>query len=110
MRANEPSSTSSEPNRTGSLTLPRSCTLRNAGELKSALLAADAEAESLQVDASGVEQIDCSGLQLLVSLVKTRRRNGRTVSFVQPSAALSRAARLVGLEPWIELPETEVLR
>lgn len=74
------------------------------------LLAANAESESLQLDASGVEQIDCSGLQLLVSLLKTRRRSGRTVSIVQPSAVLIRAARLVGLDRWIELPETEALR
>jgi anti-anti-sigma factor len=110
MSANDPSSAANEPSLIGSLTLPRSCTLRSAAELKSALLAADTESKTLQLDASGVEQIDCSGLQLLVSLIKTRRRTGRTVSIVQPSAAFIRAIRLLGLDPWIELPETEVLR
>jgi len=108
MREPEPSWAAEERIPTCALVLPRCCTLREAAELKSAVLAANAESPILRLDASGVEQIDCAALQLLVSLTKTRAQSGRATLIVRPSPVLVSAIRLLGLERWVELAAQEV--
>ena len=82
------------------LALPAELTIYNAAELRGLLLAhvdAHAQNEACRLDGSAVDQVDASGLQLLVSLARTLVPLGRTLRLGQPSAALQAACESLGL-------------
>lgn len=58
----------------------------------------------VRLQAHRVERTDTAILQLLASFMQAARRQGIAVSWERPSAALCRAARLLGLVRALELP------
>ena len=72
-------------------------TIYQVAELKPMWLAAWAAGID-GVDVSQVTDIDASGVQLLVALNQMARREGRTLSFSEPSAPLREARAGLGAE------------
>jgi anti-anti-sigma regulatory factor len=84
---------------TSSLALPAELTIYTAGETRPqwlAWLAAD-DAESLQVDASGVTEVDAAGVQLLVALARALQAQQRRLLLERPSPVLRGACERLGL-------------
>ena len=67
------------------LSLSEDLTIYHALEQKTALLAALASTEELELDLMHVREIDTAGLQLLILLKKEAQRAGKTLSFVAHS-------------------------
>jgi anti-anti-sigma regulatory factor len=89
---------------TSSLALPAELTIYTAGETRPqwlAWLAAD-DAESLQVDASGVTEVDAAGVQLLVALDRALQAQQRRLLLDRPSPALHAACERLGLTGLLE--------
>lgn len=66
---------------------------------REAMHAADAlpaEVHHIEVDASGVNEVDGAGVQLLIALHHTANHKGRPLVLTQPSAALRRACERLG--------------
>jgi anti-anti-sigma factor len=63
-------------------------------------LAKATDDEHCTVDASAVEQADAAGVQLLLSLDKALRQQGRQLQLLAPSAALCDACEALGLADW----------
>ena len=72
--------------------------IANAKELHRKLAKLPGEKREVLLDASEVEVVDTSGLQLLVALVLERRRRERPVRWKDPSDVVRGAAREFGLE------------
>ena len=86
------------------LALPAELTIYTAGETRPqwlAWLAAD-DAESLQVDASGVTEVDAAGVQLLVALDRALAAQHRGLHLQGPSPALRGACERLGLTGLLE--------
>lgn len=89
---------------TSPLALPAELTIYTAGETRPqwlAWLAADG-AESLQVDASGVNEVDAAGLQLVVALSRALEAQHRRLQLDRPSPALQTACERLGLTGLLE--------
>jgi anti-anti-sigma regulatory factor len=89
---------------TSSLALPAELTIYTAGETRPqwlAWLTAD-DAESLQVDASGVTEVDAAGVQLLVALDRALQAQQRRLLLDRPSPALRGACERLGLTGLLE--------
>jgi anti-anti-sigma regulatory factor len=89
---------------TSSLALPAELTIYTAGETRPqwlAWLAAD-DAESLQVDASGVTEVDAAGVQLLVALARALQAQQRRLLLDRPSPVLRGACERLGLTGLLE--------
>jgi len=87
------------------LLLEKHLEMKNVRDLAERFAAALAESDRLAVDGSRVSRIDGSGLQLLLAMVETARREGVEVAWRQPSAALQEAVALLGLEVELNLAE-----
>lgn len=89
---------------TSSLALPAELTIYTAGETRPQWLAwlAANDAEALQVDASGVAEVDAAGVQLLVALARALEAQQRGLRIEQPSAALRGACERLGLTGLLE--------
>ena len=93
---------------TPSLALPAELTIYTAGETRPqwlAWLAADG-GESLQVDASGVAEVDAAGMQLLVALARALQAQQRRLLIERPSAVLRGACERLGLTSLLESAPT----
>lgn len=89
---------------TSSLALPEQCLLRDAVEMK-ATMVEHAAANDMTVDISAVERVDAAFVQVLVALVKQRQGQGKALPAWQgSSAALSEAARVLGLNELMKFP------
>lgn len=82
--------------------LPAELTIYSVMETRDALLTwvekTRAEsADTLQINAAAVEQIDGAGLQLLASLTAT----DANWAVLQPSATFAEACRIIGLAHWL---------
>jgi anti-anti-sigma factor len=72
-------------------------TIYEAAEQKQELLNALAASDELDIDLSGVDEIDTAGLQLLVLMRREGRRAGKAVRVVDQSAALVEVLERYGL-------------
>ncbi|CAK0780277.1 STAS domain-containing protein [Gammaproteobacteria bacterium] len=72
-------------------------TIYEAVTLKTALMAALEEGPVLELDLSGVEEIDTAGLQLLLLLKKEAQIGGRSVRFLQHSLVVQEVIDLCDL-------------
>lgn len=70
------------------ISIAQDMTIYNAAELKQLMTDALSVHETLEIDFSGVAEIDTSGVQLLILLKREALRLGRTVRFVAHSAAV----------------------
>jgi phospholipid transport system transporter-binding protein len=87
-----------------SLILGADCTLREAGNLKSRLLAAEPGSNGVTLDGRAVERIDTAGLQLLVAFARREAASGRPVAWVSASDELLGASARLGLLEVLGLP------
>jgi len=62
------------------------------------------DAETMILDASKVETVDTSGLQLMLALVKTAIANSKTVQWQNPSEVFVSSATRIGLAEKLQLP------
>lgn len=62
------------------------------------------DAETMILDASKVETVDTSGLQLMLALVKTAIANSKTVQWQNPSEVFVSSATCIGLAEKLQLP------
>lgn len=91
-----------------SLALPAELTIYTASETRPqwlAWLAAD-DAESLQVDAGGVTEVDAAGVQLLVALARALQVQQRRLRLDRPSPALRAACDRLGVACLFEPGQT----
>jgi len=70
------------------LRLEGELTIYRAAELKIELLNAMAKTSPVEVDLSGVTEVDGAGLQLLIMIKKEAARSGKTVTFAAHSPAV----------------------
>lgn len=81
-----------------SITLPESLTIHQIeGQLGDLRLAFQADADTLNLEASNVEAIDTSGLQLLLALIKQAQSQNKTIQWITPSEQLTTSATKLGL-------------
>lgn len=97
------------------LALPSELTIYSLGALKAACLDAmpkasrakrtpSREAGAWPVDASAVNEVDASGLQLLLALSTSLQARRRTLQLVNPSQPLVNACQSLGLASLLRSP------
>jgi phospholipid transport system transporter-binding protein len=87
----------------GSFAVAAECTVADAGALKSGLAKLLDESGSVTLDISAVQRIDTAGLQVIATFVRERESQGRQVQWQGDSAAVSAAAKLLGLGELLKL-------
>lgn len=90
-----------------SLELASVCTLREAAELKSQLMAQVGQPGDVEINAGHVGKIDTAGLQLLLAFVRQMDADGRGLAWTQTNPELYRAAAQLGLVEALKLPAVE---
>ncbi len=80
------------------------CTVADAGSLKTGLAKLLEEPEPVTLDVSAVQRVDTAGLQVIAAFVRERESQGRRVQWAGEAAALTNAARLLGLDMLLKLP------
>jgi anti-sigma B factor antagonist len=75
-----------------------------AHEIKQTLLAAVRDVSALEVDLSGVTEIDSAGIQLLMMLRSAARERACEVLLAGPSPAVCEVFELLGLTEWFDGP------
>ena len=88
---------------TENLDLGAKCTIIRAEELHKQMEDLLQTGHDVEVDASQVEQIDSSVLQLLVSLHQTLSQDGRNLHWKSPSEQTLVSAKLLGLDTHLGL-------
>jgi anti-anti-sigma factor len=73
-------------------------TIQTAAEHKTALLAALSSGGRLDVDLSGVTELDTAGLQVLLLLRREALEAGSAVRLLSPSAAVADVLRLARID------------
>lgn len=81
-----------------------SATIRDSAELQKALIARIEAPGPVRLDATAMERVDTTTLQLLVAFIHELRAASRPVEWVARSEALERAAQAVGLRAALGLP------
>jgi anti-sigma B factor antagonist len=71
----------------GTLAISGALTIYDAAAAKTALLDGLADTRDLEIDLSGVDEIDSAGVQLLILLKREAVKTGKAVRLVQHSAA-----------------------
>jgi anti-sigma B factor antagonist len=79
------------------VTAPEEIDIRNAGELRSALLSAAARHPTVIVDLSGTEFCDSSGLNVLVRALRRAQGEGGEVRLVATKPAVLRILGVTGV-------------
>lgn len=59
--------------------------------------------ENLKINASQVEAIDTSGLQVLLALINYATSSGKTIHWEDPTEVLSASAKQIGLTKKLQL-------
>ena len=85
------------PHSQPTIVLASNCNVKDAAELKSSLCQ-HIESAKVALDASSVERIDTSTMQLLCAFVRDRTAQQRKVEWLGDSAVIRDAARLLGVE------------
>ena len=80
------------------LDLGTKCTIIRAEELHTQMESLIQSGHDIQVDASQVEQIDTSALQLLIGFHQALEKEGRALSWLNPSEQTLSTAKLLGLD------------
>jgi anti-anti-sigma regulatory factor len=80
------------------VTLPASCTLREAHEVRRVLLASLEGAGPVKIHIGAVTKVDTSVLQLLACFVRDLREGGRRFSWRGEAGEFDRAVRQLGLQ------------
>lgn len=86
--------------------LTASCTIRDCAALKADLSAVLAMPAPVSIDVSALERIDTAGMQLLCAFVRDRQQRELAVTWSGMSAALTEAARLLGVDRVLGIRET----
>lgn len=83
-----------------SLRIEGEMTIYRAAELKQQLLAALTAGSTLQVDLSGVTELDTAGLQVLMLAKKTAQSAGAELHLVAPGPAVVDVLEMLNLSAW----------
>jgi ABC-type transporter Mla MlaB component len=86
------------------ITLAANCSIKEVAALRAQLRAVVDNGEPVAIDASAVERIDTATLQLLYAFVRDRLNSDREVTWQGVPAALTDAARLLGVRDLLCLP------
>lgn len=90
------------------IALASNCNVKDAAELKQSLcLHLDHEA-AVGLDVGSVERVDTSTMQLLCAFVRDRSARQRKVDWLGDARVVRDAARLLGVETMLCLPQAEV--
>jgi len=89
------------------ITLGANCCVKDAVALKNSLCAVVEAPDSVVLDATAVERVETATMQLLCAFVRERAAHSRGVVWHGVPAALSDAARLLGLQSLLGLPSSE---
>lgn len=89
------------------IVLASHCSVKDAAELKQSLCL-HLDSPDVTLDAGGVERIDTSTIQLLCAFVRDRAAQQRSVKWLGDARVLREAARLLGVEPLLSLPQAGV--
>ncbi|MCB1906906.1 MAG: STAS domain-containing protein [Rhodocyclaceae bacterium] len=79
-------------------------TIYQAADTHARLLATLADSEALEIDLSGVEEIDSAGVQVLIHLKESARHEARTLRLVGHSRPVIEVLELVKLESFFGDP------
>jgi phospholipid transport system transporter-binding protein len=87
------------------VSLPATCTLRETGDLKAALLRWVDSSEAVKLDVGALQRIDTAAVQVLYAFI--RDRQGRNLPFAWEGSAptLNEATQLLGLAALMGLSE-----
>lgn len=85
------------------LALPANCSIRDAAQLKAALLELLPQA-AVTIDAGALERIDTAGVQLLLAFTRDRAAKGFGIDWHGVNATLHDAANVLGLAGQLGLP------
>jgi anti-anti-sigma regulatory factor len=77
--------------------------IRDARLLHEKLGSVLAAATAIVMDGSRVERLDAAAMQVLAGFVRTARERGLALTWQSSSPVLNQAARVLGLEPFLEL-------
>ncbi|HEY6641032.1 STAS domain-containing protein [Povalibacter sp.] len=86
------------------IALEANCTIKEVAALRERLCAVVATSGPVMIDASAVERVDTATLQLLHAFVRDRLGGDREVTWRGVPAALTDAARLLGVRDLLCLP------
>jgi anti-anti-sigma regulatory factor len=89
---------------TAVIALAANCSIKEVATLRERLIAAVDVSESVVIDAAAVERIDTATLQVLYAFVRDRLAGDREVTWQGVPAALTDAARLLGVRDLLCLP------
>jgi hypothetical protein len=89
---------------TGRIVLGVSCTIHEAGALRSHMLEQAALPGPYQIDGGSVETIDTAGVQLVVAFALDCLERGLHYEWTGRSAALEQAIRTLGVGALLESP------
>lgn len=87
-----------------SIQLPAQCVLRDAVDYRQHLLEW-AQINSVRVDVAAVERIDTAFMQVLLAFVRSRPRDSEPVVWLNVNSVFVEAARLLGLQSALAVPE-----
>ena len=90
------------------IVLASNCNVKDAAELKQSLCLHLDEAAAVTLDVGSVERVDTSTMQLLCAFVRERFAQQRKVEWLGNSSVVRDAARLLGVEAMLSLPQLEV--
>ena len=77
-------------------------TIYRAAELKDTVLAAIADAQALDIDLSMVEELDSSGIQLLLLARREAARQGKSLRLICHSAPARESLALLGFDDQLD--------
>lgn len=80
-------------------------TIYHAAELKPALLAALDQSDAIEIDLSGISELDTSGVQLLMLTKRTAAAAGKALTLSGHSPAVLDVFELLGLGAWFGDPQ-----
>jgi ABC-type transporter Mla MlaB component len=90
------------------IVLASNCNVKDAAELKQSLCLHLDHATPVVLDVGSIERIDTSTMQLLCAFVRDRSAQQRTIEWLGDSRVVRDAARLLGVEAMLGLPQEGV--
>jgi len=80
-------------------------TIYSAAELKPALLEVLGRSDEIEIDLSGVSELDTSGVQLLILMKREAAAAGKALTLSRHSPAVLEVFELLGLGSWFGDPQ-----
>lgn len=90
------------------IVLASNCNVKDAAELKQSLCLHLDQAAPVTLDVGSIERVDTSTMQLLCAFARDRVAQERKVVWLGDSRVVRDAARLLGVEALLCLPQVEV--